>query len=918
MEKFRFSPATQMLWAKKRRENGTNLWLPLVAHLTDTKNAICWLYDNWLDDQQRKILTRTLAPATARKLVAFLGAAHDIGKATPAFQFKPSYQHDKVLDDAILSQLRRVGLSSVAVGKTPHTTTGEWLLSHAGLNDTVAAIIGGHHGKPLGASFLPNDVNQADIFGKVNDASTKKSWQTVQTELLNFALQTAGFALLADIPQISQAQAAVLSGLLIMADWLASSETFANDASKPMFTLIPLSQGMADLNLDTRLKKALAKWQISDQYRAAIPADVDTIFKRHWGFAPRNVQKTIANDLASLADVGLTVIEAPMGIGKTELALAISEQLFVTQKANGIFFGLPTQATANAMFTRVEAWLSDLAHASAKHISLKLMHAKAQFNPDVQHLPYASEVSDDQDGSVVINEWFSGKLGMLNSFTVGTIDHLLLAGLKQKHLALRHLGLSGKVVIIDEVHAYDAYMMTYLTRVLNWLGAYHVPVIALSATLPEKIRQELVTAYALGAGMKKSQLKLDDWQATQAYPLVTTVANNQVKQFSQFALLDSHQVKVTQLPTLADGTDDTKLIAHVMEHIKNGGVAGIIVNTVQQAQALFRQIPDDCEKLLLHSAFLAPKRTKLEQELQAKIGKNGERPHKMVVVGTQVLEQSLDIDFDVLYSAMAPMDLLLQRVGRLQRHEIIRPQALKARQFFVFGASLTPKLTFGVNEIIYPRYLLLKTKHFLPATITLPTDISLLVQTVYSQENDDELDVSDEVAEDVAIAKKKFNAQQAKKQAEAKAYQIKEPKRKKSLHGWLDFDQNNLTIEQAQACVRDIEPTLEVILLKRGKSADYLCDEKQTLLSSVDAKTLAQQLIRLPHAVTPNYAAMVAVLQELQTKTQKHFPDWHDSIWLKNMVAVMLDENNQVILGGYKLKYDLDLGLLIKKEDENG
>ena len=308
---------------------------------------------------------------------------------------------------------------------------------------------------------------------------------------------------------------------------------------------------------------------------------------------------------------------------------------------DALYKGLPTQATTKAIFASVNDCLDRVADEQSARLSIKLMHGKAQFNQMYKRLPNASNVNstDEHDGAVTVNSWFGGKKSILTKFTVGTIDNLLLMGLKQKHLFLRHLGFSGKVVVIDEVHAYDAYMNKYLLRAIEWLGAYHVPVVVLSATLPKIKRNQLLKAYIKGKyGRRYHQiLKVapTGWEDTQAYPLLSMLDGPDIKQLTNFEG-QSDQAALT-LEVQRNNQDDQELIMRLLKQLREGGIAGIIVNTVKRAQDLAALIPADVPLMVLHSAFLAPDRAQQEMKLQAAIGKHGERPAKLVVIGTQVL-----------------------------------------------------------------------------------------------------------------------------------------------------------------------------------------------------------------------------------------------------------------------------------------
>jgi CRISPR-associated endonuclease/helicase Cas3 len=211
----------------------------------------------------------------------------------------------------------------------------------------------------------------------------------------------------------------------------------------------------------------------------------------------RPVQLALAEIASGLESPGILVLEAAMGVGKIEAALVAAEILAAKTKHKGIFFALPSQATSDAIFPRIANWVSKLDRLLGdEHYSLRLMPGKAEFNDHYCKLSAGANVDGDEENAVFVHSWFAGrKRSMLDDFVVGTIDQLLLAALKHKHLKLRHLGLANKIIIIDQCHAYDAYMSQYLHMVLSWLGAYRVAVIVLSATLPLSMRKEVVCAY---------------------------------------------------------------------------------------------------------------------------------------------------------------------------------------------------------------------------------------------------------------------------------------------------------------------------------------------------------------------------------------------------------------------------------------
>ncbi|MGJ3775134.1 CRISPR-associated helicase Cas3' [Limosilactobacillus fermentum] len=904
------SKQVKALWGKKSNVDGQELWQPLVVHLLDTKNVINWLYGHWLTDGQRKAVQGDLSEEAGQQLAGFLGAVHDLGKATPVFQIKKSYNGDQDLDDQLMEHLIQVGFDQLgdlilaSPRESPHALAGEALLERFGIDQTVGAIIGGHHGKPQ--SNVPRtEINdhtknywQVDNFVKAREGN----WLKVQRELFNFCLQECGYQSASDVPtNLTQSQAVLLEGLLIMADWMASTEYLGDDKSKPLFPLIPLHNSMEDLDLDTRFQRAILTWRVEDQWFPEQITDIDEQFQKRWGFKPRPVQRQMDQVIQDATDPGIIIIELEPGAGKTEIALEAVEQLAYTNGEQGLFFGLPTQATSNAMFDRVTDWLAKVAKDDDAKLGIKLMHSKAEFNPTYADLKIPQAHNVEGEGSVTVNSWFSGKKSILEEFSIGTIDHLLLMGLKQKHLFLRHLGMSGKVVVIDEVHAYDAYMDSYLTKALEWLGVYHVPVIALSATLPIATRSALIEAYCKGKYGKKKVEGAPSWDKNQAYPLISVLDGKRLVQKSDF--MRNTEKRVVEVERLS--VEEEGLIKAVLEAVEDGGVAGVIVNTVKRAQMIASQIPKGIPKLILHSAFLAPDRAEIETKLQGLIGKYGKRPKKMIIIGTQVLEQSLDIDFDIMFTDIAPMDLLIQRIGRLHRHDIQRPSKLVTPQVKIMG--INDYGDYGsANEEIYSKYLLMKTDQYLPEQLTIPDDISPLVQATYRDDG--------EMEPDLREAKRVFDVKHKEELDKAEKFQIKSPKQRKSLHGWLDSElvDANKDEVRAQAAVRDIQETLEVLMVKQVKGDYYLLDGQQ--LEEVDSKTIAQQLIRIPAAVTPRIDKSIELLE---TQTAKNFPDWQADPWLKGALVVVLDEQNSVELGNWRIHYSRKFGLSYEKADDD-
>lgn len=607
-----------------------------------------------------------------------------------------------------------------------------------------------------------------------------------------------------------------------------------------------------------------------------------------------------------------------MGMGKTETALVAVEELAQKTDRTGMFFALPTQASSNGIFLRVKDWLN---HIEGEK-SLRLIHGKAELNDEFSKLPKSRNIHGE-DG-VSVNEWFSGrKVSILDDFTVGTVDQILLAALKQKHLMLRHLGLANKVVVIDEAHAYDSYMNVYLSQAIRWLGAYKVPVVILSATLPISKRNALLEAYMIGADLGYRRLvKPEDFETNESYPLLTYNDGKTIKQFSDFKKEAGTDYQI--IKKAKDQSQD--IVGLIKELAPNGGIVGVIVNTVRKAQDFAKKCIEEfkAENVeILHSSFIATDRYQKEKDLIDSIGKDGKRPSFKIVIGTQVIEQSLDIDFDILITDLAPMDLILQRMGRLHRHEKTkRPENLKNPMVYVLNCG-------GYDfdrgsSFVYSEYILFRSEYYLPDKINLPNDISHLVQLVYS---DEDLDLEGDLRAKYEDYKNKNFIDILRKESEAEVYRLTKPLKKiDESKNLSDFLKNSNKIAEssdirASAYVRDSNDSIEVIALKTCQEG-YEFFDRPGLLDPSDNKTameIAKRTIKLPNSVYYSNGGYIIdkIIEELEDYYLANLSSWDEQSWLKNSLGIIFDENNEFRILDKILSYDKKFGLIVKKEGEN-
>ena len=371
--------------------------------------------------------------------------------------------------------------------ETRHACASEAVLLELGCLAGIASIAGAHHGKPQ----RENDVTaQLENYGSNYWGKGQKGqWQAIWKELYRQALAESGFDDAGQLPELTLPAQLLLTGLLTMADWIASNSRY--------FPLVPVEGTGYERLYPARLEWAWQALSLPDMWDASGAEMDEKGFRERFGFAPNAIQRAVLEVASSASTPGILILEAQMGVGKTEAALAASEIFAARYGAGGLYFGLPTQATANGIFRRLSEWAQtqsqDMVH------SIRLAHGMAELNEDYRKLftggAVTEEDSVDEAGGVLVHRWFLGRRqALLADFVIGTVDQLLMAALKQKYIMLRHLGLAGKVVVVDECHAYDAYMGHYLDRALTWLGNYRVPVILLSATLPAARRAELVEA----------------------------------------------------------------------------------------------------------------------------------------------------------------------------------------------------------------------------------------------------------------------------------------------------------------------------------------------------------------------------------------------------------------------------------------
>lgn len=509
-----------------------------------------------------------------------------------------------------------------------------------------------------------------------------------------------------------------LAGLTSTADWIASNPDW-----------FPLGERHDDLQSyydDARRLAAAALdaagWRIGEVLLTESATTADLLGRvRGQATEPRPLQAKGDELLQSARGPSLLLVEAPMGEGKTELAFLAHLRLQAANDHRGLYVALPTQATGNALFTRTQQFLKGFV---ACPTDIQLVHGGAAMNGEVRHL---RGVAHSREETLSASAWFSQRRRpLLSAYGVGTVDQALLATLNVKHHFVRLWGLGNRVVVFDEIHAYDTYTGGLIVSLLRWLKAMGSSVVLMSATLPRKTRDAFVAAW----GAESTDMPELD------YPRVTLADTDRPRG----AHVPARALAPIELHALDESLDT--LADNAVALVSDGGCGAIIVNTVDRAQSLYQQVKarqDDLEIVLFHARYPADERGEREQRVLKLFGEGDQhRPAAALMIATQVAEQSLDLDFDFMISDLAPVDLLLQRAGRMYRHDRIRPAQHDRPRLWVAGLThdRLPSLKDTAWGYVYAPYWLGRTWAFVrdENTLQLPADIDRLVQMVYSDE----------------------------------------------------------------------------------------------------------------------------------------------------------------------------------------
>lgn len=644
---------------------GMPKWHPLAYHAIDVAAVAAAWWDACPALRSKFLASFPSTPEpTLRGWILFFVALHDLGKFDLRFQLKALDALAEAWRKIVKGADHEIPLQEISGFDHGHAGMawarleyGVWLAKPD--TDCVIwthwerwlAAVTGHHGDYPSAYMEGLAAIEADDALIQQNSEARHAFIITLESLF---LQPAGLSL-HDLPPVCSLPArALLAGFCASCDWLGSN----TDEFDYRVSGAALDDYLYERVMQIESRQMLRRYGLLAPSQAY--AGLTTLLDTEKGEAPRGVQTEID---ALSAVPGLTLIEAPTGSGKTEAALAYAWRLLSAGVADSIVFALPTQATANAMFGRIEAFATQ-AYSQANVV---LAHGKRDSNVGFQKLVERGQHLTAQgkvEASVQCAAWLtsSRKRAFLGQIGVCTVDQVLLSVLPVRHKFVRGFGINKSVLIVDEVHAYDAYMYGLLGEVLKNQRACGGSAVLLSATLSTPLRDKLLAAWESHAATDEENAPYPAlWHATGGPTAPLTVA-------------DEHQPPRREVGIeclrLADAFPDDSLLTRIVAAAENGALVAVVVNLVDDAQRLARAL----RKLtaidvdIFHARYRFIDRQNKEAAALKHYGRHAPRAIGRILVATQVVEQSLDLDFDWMITQICPVDLLFQRLGRLHRH----------------------------------------------------------------------------------------------------------------------------------------------------------------------------------------------------------------------------------------------------------
>ncbi len=850
------SEAIRNIWAKFSKDDPSE-WHPLIYHILDTTAVAQVMWEYCLSESFKNTISDSfgLTIDGMGNLLSFWIGLHDIGKAGPEFQ-------KKNIEKQIFFEALGFSFPSITAQHGFHATATTIILRNLfseyprKFRNGLAFALGGHHGE------FPDDGDIVD-YQILNTHVGDEKWQQLQREIVEIIRTTIN----PPIPQIFPDDKQTLNPILLLltgitttADWIASNQAY--------FPYIPRHDELQCYlkNAKVKAKNALIElgwfgWRAKHEI-----LKFDELFP---GFFPNEIQKAVIEKTPQLKSPFMMIIEAATGSGKTEAALYIADNIIQKDLKAGLYIAMPTQATSNQMYSRVRAFLSK--RYADSEINLHLVHGAAHLLRQNSFTP--ENIYANEEANITSHSWFlPRKKTLLAPFGVGTVDQTFLSVLRTRHFFLRLFGLSHKVLIFDEVHAYDVYMMEIFEMLLQWLHAVGTSVIILTATLPIQTRMKLLRAYS----------KIETSEQFHVFPRISIADDEQV-------LVETAGTTESRTINLEWIDQETSSIINKLKiYLVEGGCAAVICNRVNRAQEVYEQIsqafaPEETEIILFHSRFPHKWRMEIENKVIDFFGKNRQhRPKRAILVATQVIEQSLDLDFDLLLSDLAPIDLLIQRIGRLHRHQAdSRPEKLTSPVCVIAAPAYDQKIpAYGNDSFVYDAYLLAKTHLILKdkVKLDLPVDSDSLIEFVYSLE--DVPWITEAENKGLIILRKKMLSENERSREKSKIFLIPGCANTimGSLHSFFGDDQNSLSSKAINAPTREMQASINIICL--SEEPDGLHIVSQGELIDLNMPISYEQVIQcLESSLSLNRMEIIQYFLAKDVIPPKAFKEWASLRW---------------------------------------
>lgn len=683
-------------WGKLDKDETTGVvhaWHPLLAHCADVAAcAEALLLGSLLGKRLAVLGGRSSLDEIDIGRLSFLAALHDIGKFNWGFQRKADREPRNTAGH-VAEVLRLFGSEEREWERLrtvlPLEALAQWAPDDAAVRLLVAAV--GHHGKPVAIGTRSGIASHdASLWCAVDGRDPFDGIAFLVASAQRW-FPSAFEASRAPLPSTPAAQHA-FSGLVMLADWLGS------DREEGMFTFAEELDDRMPFARETA-QRAMRRIGLAPASARASLGAVPPTFASVSEWLPRAAQKAVMD--LPLSQIGsLTVLESETGSGKTEAALVRFMQLFHAGLVDGMTFALPTRTAATQLHGRIRAAMERaFADANVRPASVLAVPGYLQFD-DVTgtRLPHFKVLwNDDAKARVRYLGWPAEqpKRYLAGTIVVATIDQVLLSSLRVGHAHLRATALLRHLLVVDEVHASDAYMNRILEEVLRFHIDAGGHAFLMSATLGSATRERFErVAMRLG-----SQLPVVDFDAARAapYPVVHHATREGAIPSRPVAAPGLPKRITVETPVIADHPEAVARVA--LEAARRGARVLVLRNTVRDAvdtqHALETlAVPSDAQLLfsvrevmtLHHARFARSDRILLDEEIERRFGKSAASGHGVVAVATQTVQQSLDLDADVMFTDLAPMDVLLQRIGRVHRHrsrDAFRPEGFTAARIHV-------------------------------------------------------------------------------------------------------------------------------------------------------------------------------------------------------------------------------------------